>query len=668
MPLIETRGTASSRAFGQFAQQAVAANYIEDVFSTYLYTGNSSGSTSQTITNEINLSGKGGMVWVKNRALGEHNIFDTARGVKNFIVSNATTSAQTYTNGGVTAFGATGFTMGPDVNTGNNSGVNYASWTFRKQAKFFDVVTWTGDGTFNGSRTINHSLGGTVGTIIVKNTSSSGTNWIVFHRSLPTGYFVFLNATNAQTLLPASNAVNYVIENVTSTSFNVNHGGNSCNASGENYVAYLFAHDAGGFGAAGTDNVISCGTYTGNGSASGPIVTLGWEPQWILIKSLNISNNWVIFDNMRGMPVQALVGGNEFMLRANTNQAENSFEALSPTATGFQLTGTGSEVNANTATYAYIAIRRGPMRTPTIGTSVFAPVAYTGISSLATITTGFVTDAAFFAERPDVHNTFDVSRLTGKGYLTTNTSNEERDGYTDGLLQLNAWDVMNGVKVANGLYGNTNYVNWSFRRAPGFFDVVCYTGDGTNPRYLSHNLGVVPEFIIVKRRGTYTQNWLCYHASLGFAYRIDLNSSGAAVLPGFAWYATPTATQFNTQLSPNSTGENYVAYLFASCPGVSKVGSYTGTGAAQTINCGFTGGARFVLIKRTDMYGGQWYVWDTARGITASNDPYLLLNGTAAEDTSTNYISVQSSGFGLTATAPSDLNASGGNYIFLAIA
>jgi hypothetical protein len=119
--------------------------------------------------------------------------------------------------------------------------------------------------------------------------------------------------------------------------------------------------------------------------------------------------------------------------------------------------------------------------------------------------------------------------------------------------------------------------------------------------------------------------------------------------------------------SMNGSGQAIVAYLFASCPGVSKVGSYTGTAATQIINCGFTGGARFVLIKRIDA-SGDWYVWDSARGIVAGNDPYLLLNSTAAEVTSTDYVDTAASGFELTSTAPAAINASGGTYIFLAIA
>jgi hypothetical protein len=85
------------------------------------------------------------------------------------------------------------------------------------------------------------------------------------------------------------------------------------------------------------------------------------------------------------------------------------------------------------------------------------------------------------------------------------------------------------------------------------------------------------------------------------------------------------------------------------------------------INCGFAAGARFVLIKRTDSTG-DWFVWDTARGMIPANDPYLRLNSTAAEVTSTDYVDTAATGFELTATAPAAINASGGTYIFLAIA
>jgi hypothetical protein len=100
---------------------------------------------------------------------------------------------------------------------------------------------------------------------------------------------------------------------------------------------------------------------------------------------------------------------------------------------------------------------------------------------------------------------------------------------------------------------------------------------------------------------------------------------------------------------------------------VSKVGSYTGNGTSQTIDCGFTSGARFILIKRTDSTG-DWYVWDSARGIVAGNDPHLSLNTTAAEVTTDDSVDAESSGFIVNQDAGTNVNVDTASYIFLAIA
>jgi hypothetical protein len=188
---------------------------------------------------------------------------------------------------------------------------------------------------------------------------------------------------------------------------------------------------------------------------------------------------------------------------------------------------------------------------------------------------------------------------------------------------------------------------------------------------VAHNLTVAPELMIIKNRNDVggTWNWLTYHSAIGNASTIYLNSNGTPIA-GAGWYnnTTPTSSVFTvgTFGQINTSTQNYVAYLFASCPGVSKVGSYTGTGTTQTINCGFTGGARFVMIKRTDS-DGDWYVWDTARGMIPANDPYLLLNSTAAEVTGTDFVDTAATGFEITSTAPAAINGSGGTFIYLAI-
>ena len=117
----------------------------------------------------------------------------------------------------------------------------------------------------------------------------------------------------------------------------------------------------------------------------------------------------------------------------------------------------------------------------------------------------------------------------------------------------------------------------------------------------------------------------------------------------------------------------HVGYLFASLDKISKIGRYTGTGNNINVDCGFIAGARFVMIKRTDteiagVAGTNWYYWDSVRGIVAGNDPYMMINRTEAQVTNTDYIDPLNAGFTVTASASASLNASGGTYLFLAIA
>ena len=337
----------------QGAATAAEKIYIESVFSTFLYTGNGS---TQTITNGIDLSGKGGLVWIKGRQTAFSHIFvDTTRGATKFLSSNNTTSEQTAPNT-VPSFSSTGFTAGTD-NQVNLSGDNFASWTFRKAEKFFDVVTYTGNGT--AGRTVSHNLGSTPGCIILKEYSAgTGDAWYVWHRGFNSGDgHGFLNTTaafsNATTPNIFGNGSSYVAP--TSTNFTVG-GSAGVNESGATYVAYLFAHDAGGFGDSGNDSVVKCGSLTGGGT-----VNLGWEPQWILLKGSGTSTDWYVVDAMRGMPV----GGNDAWLNPNLSDAEGSNNVVEISSTGFSLPSAfWSSING-----IYIAIRRGPMKTPTDATN-----------------------------------------------------------------------------------------------------------------------------------------------------------------------------------------------------------------------------------------------------------------------------------------------------------
>jgi hypothetical protein len=455
-------------------------------------------------------------------------------------------------------------------------------------------------------------------------------------------------------------------------------GNTSANAIDDSYVAYLFAHDAGGFGLTGTDNVISCGSYTTNGSGVAS-VTLGYEPQWILWKRSDSTSDWYIFDTMRGWtgdPANTSAG-----LRPNLSNAENNLSGYAINATGFNVT-----AGAASATYIYIAIRRGPMKVPTSGTSVFSLDASSAGGSGGLLGAITASDLVINSQRDPAANSpfVFIDRLRGVGQVNTGattkalySSNTNAETTVDTTSSSSTAEGVNGAYLYSAAgkssairtvqQGPGGSVAYNLIRAPGFFDEVCYTGDSTTGRSITHNLGVAPELMIVKGRNVATK-WAVYCAPLGNTKAVYLNQTSSIDTTNRWNDTTPTSSVFylSNDIVVNDSSYNYVWYGFATCAGVSKVGSYTGNGTTQTIDCGFTGGARFVLIKRTDSTG-DWYVYDTARGIVSGNDPYLLLNSTAAEVTSTDYIDTYSAGFEISSTAPAAINASGGSFIFFAV-
>lgn len=307
---------------------------ISEVFNTSLWTGTGAG---RTITTGIDSDG-GSLVWAKKRNVATtswHLLFDTLRGAGNFL-SSEQTSVQATQMAMLNAFSSNGYGLGTNGYI-NGSGDTYVGWQFRRTPKFFDIVTYSGD-TVNG-RAIPHNLGTTPGLILVKCTTLAR-DWIVYHRSTGASQYLSLNLTAA-----AYNINRWGSTEPTSINFYVS-GDADVNVSGHQYVAYLFAHDP------SPEGIIQCGSYVGNGSATGPVVNLGWRPQYLMIKAATTTSDWSISDTVRGIP-----GSNNPRLRANTSDAEVMSNGLALTATGFELLGSASAYNTNGQTYIYMAIR-----------------------------------------------------------------------------------------------------------------------------------------------------------------------------------------------------------------------------------------------------------------------------------------------------------------------
>ena len=645
---------------GRFLQQAAAGNaggavYVDDVFSTYLYDGTGS---AQTITNGIDLAGEGGLVWIKDRdGVGrEHFLVDSERGIGKYLATNATQQEVTYNPAyGITSFNSTGFAIGlPYGGNVNNSNTAYASWTFRKQPGFFDVVTYTGNGV--AGRTVSHNLGSVPGFMVVKKLNSTS-DFTTYHRSMGATKYAPLNDTDVY------NTGTAIWNNTEPTATEFTVGSNErVNNNGDTFVAYLFAHDAQDFGTDSDESIIKCGSYTEPSSGTWLDVNLGFEAQWVMVKSATSASQWTIFDVMRDATGQ-------YVLQASSSNAEQNFGSsfLTPTATGFQTKG---GLLGSGQTIIYVAIRRPHKPAEEFAATDLFDVEYRNSSTEPGYSSSVqVVDMCTRIYLPGTADKQIGTRLLQGNELSTNSTSAQ---VSNSEMQ---FDYMNGWSSDTG--ATTALVSHMFRRAPGFFDVVTYTGSLSNQN-VPHNLGAVPEMMIFKRRNV-AADWAVYHSAMGNDKALALNTDYSYLGPNYGVFnsTTPTASVFTVganYATTNNDGRFYVSYLFASVSGISKVGSYTGTGNDITVDCGFSSGARFVLIKRWDRIGGtfgvngDWYLWDSVRGIVAGNDPYLFLNSTAAQVTSTDYIDPLSSGFTITSSAPAALNASGGNYIFLAIA
>jgi len=373
-----------------------------------------------------------------------------------------------------------------------------------------------------------------------------------------------------------------------------------------------------------------------------------------------------MFDTLRGM-------NHDFRenLYPNLNNAADittTDATIFPTATGFEIT-----TSFGNNKYIYMAIAKAPMQTPTSRASVFEVAYPTGAASGKPDfkTTTFPVDLALRTDSLSGggQGTFVQDRLRGtKAGLRTHGTDAE--SFNNSSQEM---DFVNGFSTDAG--SGTNVIAHMWRRAPGYFDIVPYTGNGSDGRTINHSLGVVPDMIWFKIRESasaainYARGWVVTSRHLPNATATNdttlyLNTNAAEVDEAIMYDVAPTSTVFSVSSDPhvNFLNTTYVAYLFATLAGITKIGTFSHTSGSSTdVDCGFSSGSSFVMVKRINTTG-DWFVWDSTRGIVSGNDPYVLLNSSAAEVTNTDFIDPLNSGFQL-GSAMAD-----GSYFFYAIA
>jgi hypothetical protein len=302
------------------------------------------------------------------------------------------------------------------------------------------------------------------------------------------------------------------------------------------------------------------------------------------------------------------------------------------------------------------------------GNQYFDASLYTGTGSAQSIVNSG-------AMQPDLvwiknRNNADFHRLTDSvrgASLSLRSDATTAEQTTNSITSFNT----NGFSVGTENTSSYTYVGWQWKKgATQGFDIVTYSGNGQSGRALPHSLGVAPRMVVIKSRTSTTEPWIVGHNSISWSNYLALNTTAASSAWSGAFNNTaPTSTDLilGSGGATNSSGQNYVAYLFAEVAGFSKFGSYTGNGSADG-TFAYTGfRPKFVMVKRSNSTG-NWDIFDSQRIQYNMTTSVVSANTSAAEVNASNYgIDITSNGFKLR-TSDATINASGGTYIFMAFA
>ena len=435
-----------------------------DKFKVVTYTGNGS---TQSITG---VGFKPDLVWVKVRSTtGSGPLADSSRGTRKAMYSNLDSADYTFPAGqGITSFDADGFSIG-DNSTGNGgyngNGKTYVAWCWKanggttssnsdgtitstvqaNQDAGFSIVTYTGTGA---NATVGHGLGAQPYVVITKGRDSvvGTTNWRVYTNALGGTKNLKLNGNDAA----ATGNSTWNDTDPTSSVFSLGTSGDP-NGNNATYVAYCFAPVAG---------FSKFGSYTGNGSANGPIVETGFEPAFLIVKSTT-GSGWDIWDNKRNT-----TNPRNTILTTNNNAADytsTSNVGIDFLSNGFQIKNTNADHNANGNKYIYIAFATDPDTTaPTLADS-FNVKNYTGNGGTKNVTgLGFKPSLVWLKNKAGTtwHNLTDSVRGVGK-QLNSNANSAEE--YNAEFLQSFDSDGFT-LGGANG-YNNSgvNFASWNWK-------------------------------------------------------------------------------------------------------------------------------------------------------------------------------------------------------------
>ncbi len=300
-------------------------------FKTFSYTGTGSAQSFTTPGFQPDLI----MIIAQSSASPQIPVFDSTNGVGKYSDLSGTNESAYQTDAqSVTAFNPTGFSVGTSAAV-NANGIVYQAACWKKLASLLDIVSYTGNHT---ARTISHALGEAPAAILINGVSAPFSGYWPFYDAnmvAPAKSSYELIGLNSTLTVTTGDTTIWNNADPTSSVFSLGVN-NIVNANTSTYVAYLLGALAG---------QSAFGTYTGNGSVSGPSVSgLGFTPSFVAILDANASSQ-----NMQ------LVYGNTKSQIANNQQAASSTNFIDLVSGGFNVKTTNADFNTNAHTYMYMA-------------------------------------------------------------------------------------------------------------------------------------------------------------------------------------------------------------------------------------------------------------------------------------------------------------------------
>jgi len=677
--------------------QCASAVTPSEHFNTVIWNGSSG-------TKAITVGFQPDFTWIKNRTPGgvgySHQLYDSVRGVTKALFTNDTDVEYTRTQG-LTSFdssGTGGFTVGSraDTNSGtmvswnwyaptaetNNAGSNGATIasTIKKNVDAgFSIVKYTGTGA---TATIGHGLGSIVELLIVKGLETIN-DWSVLHKDGANGNFLQLNGPSGQS--GSGSIFGSPTARPTDSVFTIGNTGET-GTNNKDYIAYCF-HSVEGYS--------RIGSYEGTGATGNSIVT-GFEPAFVMLKVSTASDNWLIYDNKRGVDIA---------LFANLNNAEDSYVGrMVFNSNGFTLNTTDAGWNGGSNTYIFMAFAQDPDTTPATKADSFEAKTYTGNGGTQNIvlSNGMKPDFVWIKAREANagHALFDSIRGDHK-LVQSNDIAVEYNADPHGLTSFDSngfsvSDVAGGNNAVNGSAGGTfsgtppNYISWNWKAADHDRSLSTINQDGSTTSLVSANQAAgfsivkfsaaggvatighgidTPELILIKPIDA-NSNWQVYAEPIGNAKKLVLDLSDPEGSTTRFDSTDPTPSVFT--FKDTGISGDFIAYCFHSVDGYQKIGSYAGDlTTPPSITTGFS--PRFLMIKKIDNGTGPWVVIDSARASTNPASARLRANTSDAEySNSAEAIYRSTTGFTVGTVGNLNtwdgMNANSTNYLYLAIA